>query len=404
MASIDGISLDGLDGGAKFSSALALQLTVQSPISKIEQLDDWEFEVRRSSGYLVVRTKQPLDKDATLREGYEKAECFLDILSFENAKNIEIGAPGRSHILLFKRDSQVVIERMFTAKSPMSSTVAVTHHTHDGQIIPPPPSPPAKWMPALRFYRLSQVSRSAHEAYRNLWLGLEALLSTAVPKARREREGDWLNRSLSEFTNVLVHHPASPDSSKVVNDFIQTHYHGIRCNLFHAKDNLPSLMPSIRTAEEVLDAYAELVSIWRAIATQVGALRSTGCGIITYQGFEYLMAQLFSQVAFHATEDDAVPTETDKTISPNNCPVTAFDSSQYIGAIAPGKVENLGTLNLTNRPNLSPIHRITASVGASTLYSVDYFTGGFDVNGADCFEYRHRTRLLNTSLPRTHFD
>ncbi|MFW7340495.1 hypothetical protein V0R37_03010 [Pollutimonas sp. H1-120] len=369
----------------------------------VEQLDDWEFELRRGSGFLVARKKQSLGREDTLRDGYEQAERFLDILSFENASAIEIGAPGRSHILLFERDGKSVIERMATADNPMSIQVTITQTDSEGQIVPQPPAPPAKWISALRFYRLSQTSRSPHEAYRNLWLGLEVLLSTEVPKGQREKEGIWLRRALNQITSTLNLSHETPGGVNIVDYVMERHYTAMRCNLFHAKIGSTSAAPTMPTVEEALDAYANLVRIWRAIAVRIGSLRFTGSGLITYAGYAMQMAGVFSQVIFHATEDNALPAATDTAVSPNNCPVVTFDSSSHIGVVAPGKVENLGIIDLSTKDTLSPFRRITTSI-ATVLYSVDYLIGGLDVNGADFFEYRQGWRLLNTGMPRTYFD
>lgn len=402
MAAIGGISLDGLGTTKRYRSAIALHLTKACSVSKVEQLEDWEFELRHGSGFLVARRSAPLDREAALREGYEQAERFLDIISFENSSTVEIGAPGRSHILLFDRDGRSVLERLATSDHPMSIQCTITQHGADGQVIPPP-VPPAKWIPALRFYRLSQASRNPHEAYRNLWLGLEALLSSSAPKGQKEKEGVWLRRSLNQVTRILDLSHEVPSGANVVDYIMERHYTAMRCSLFHAKIGATSTFPQTPTAGEALDAYAELIRIWRAIAMRIGELRFVGSGLITYAGYAMQMAGVFSEVIFHATEDSALPAETDTAVSPNNRTIIDFDSSNHIGVVAPGRVENLGTIDIYSRQMLPLFHRITTSVG-DILYSVDYMTGGLDVNGVGRFEYRQGWRLLNAGMPRTHFD
>jgi len=403
MASVDGMSLDGLGSESRYRSAIALHLATESTISKVERLGDWELELRRGSGFLVARRTRSLAREEILREGYEQAERLLDILSFENVSTIEIGAPGRCHILLFERGGKSVIERVATADNPMSIHVRFTQIGPDGQTVPQPPSPPAKWISALRFYRLSQMSRSPLEAYRNLWLGLEVLLSAEVPKAPKEKEGEWLRRALSQIASTLDLSRDAPNGVKIVDYIMDRHYAAMRCNLFHAKIGTTSAAPSMPTVEDALDAYAELIRMWRAIAVRVGTLRFSGSGLITYAGYAMQMAGVFSQVIFHATEDNTVPAETDFAVSPNSSPILAFDSSSHIGVVAPGKVENIGIIDLSTKGTLPLFRRITTSVG-DILYSVDYLKGGLDVNGADIFEYRQGWRLLNTGMPRTYFD
>jgi hypothetical protein len=233
MAAIDGISLDGGDG--KYHCAIGLHLTARSPANAIEQLDGWEIEVRQGSGFVVARKVEALDRSGVLREGYERAERFLDIMSFELSGTLAIGAPGRSHILLYGAEGKKVLERLATSDNPMSVQMQIRRAGPDGVEIPPPPPEPAKWIPALRFYRLSQISRSPHEAYRNLWLGLEAMLSAAVPLQGKEKEGPWLRRAFKELTRHVNLSHDLPENVDPVDYLMSRHYVGMRCNLFHAK-------------------------------------------------------------------------------------------------------------------------------------------------------------------------
>lgn len=403
MAAISGITLDGRGTDKRYRSAIALHLTKQCSFSKVEQLEDWEFELSQGSGFLVARRKESLNREASLRDGYEKAERFLDIISFESSETVEIMAPGRSYVLLFERDGRSILERVVTSDNPMSIQLTITQLDSDGQAVPPPPVPPAMWIPALRFYRLSQASRNPYEAYRNLWLGLEALLSVAAPKNRNEKEGIWLRRSLGQIAGSLNLTHEVPNGVNLVEYVMQRHYTAMRCNLFHAKIGATFTSPQMPTVEEALDAYAELIRIWRAIAVHIGRLRFVGSGLITYAGYAKTMSSIFSTVSFHATEDNALPTATDTDVSPNNRMIINFDLSTHTGMVAPGRVENLGTIDISSNGRLPIFHRITTSVG-DRLYSVDYIMGGLDVNGVDHFEYRQGWRLLNTGVPRTHFD
>src|SRR5262249_18269 len=63
-----------------------------------------------------------------------------------------------------------------------------------GQIVPPTPVTPQHHL-AFRFYRLSQVSDDLFDAFRNMYLAVELLLSAKYPKGV-EHEIDWLRASL----------------------------------------------------------------------------------------------------------------------------------------------------------------------------------------------------------------
>lgn len=403
MAAIGAITLDGRGTEERFRSAVALHLTGPSAATALERLDGWVVEVKKGDGFVVARTSESLGRTDVLREGYERAERLLDILSFELKGTSEIGAPGRSHIALFRDEDKRVLERVGTQDHPMSMQLQITQTGPDGRPIPAPAPPPAKWVPALRFYRLSQASRSPHEAYRNLWLGLETLLSVAVPLREKEKEGVWLRRAFGQLAQRIPLARDLPGAGDVVDYLMEQHYVRMRCNLFHAKVTHAHLASQMPSAQHTLDAYAQLVLAWRIIASHVGELRPTGSGVITYAGYAALMANLFSRVRFAATEDPAQPDASDTAVSPGGHDVVAFDSSAHIGVDTPGRVENRGIINVASRATLTPFRRIGTSI-EDTLYSLDYLPGGLDVNGVDRFEYRQMWRLMNAGVPRAHFD
>ncbi len=83
--------------------------------------------------------------------------------------------------------------------------------------------------PALRFYRLSQLSDDLFDGYRNAYLSLECLVSGETRKARREPELDWLKRVISaHFAGAL---PGGMDLNSTLDEV----YLAGRLPLFHAK-------------------------------------------------------------------------------------------------------------------------------------------------------------------------
>ena len=62
---------------------------------------------------------------------------------------------------------------------------------------PQPLTPPPDWHPALRYWRLGQLTDDLFDAYRNVYLALESLLSTLRPQLPAERDVDWLRQALT---------------------------------------------------------------------------------------------------------------------------------------------------------------------------------------------------------------
>jgi hypothetical protein len=112
-----------------------------------------------------------------------------------------------------------------------SQTVIPTHHL------------------GFRFYRLSQVSDDLFDAYRNMYLAFESLLSSRYPKGK-ELEITWLRSSLSSASADLslrgLAPPSVPDPIEHILDVI---YNGARLPLFHAKDGRAYFAPTHRVAD-----------------------------------------------------------------------------------------------------------------------------------------------------------
>ena len=95
---------------------------------------------------------------------------------------------------------------------------------------PPAPEPaPPQHHPALRFYRLSQVSDDLFDSYRNAYLDFECLISGESAKQLRERELDWLIRvSKASFSSAI---PGGIN----IEQTLRAIYELGRLPLFHAK-------------------------------------------------------------------------------------------------------------------------------------------------------------------------
>jgi hypothetical protein len=83
--------------------------------------------------------------------------------------------------------------------------------------------------PALRFYRLANVSADLFDAFRNAYLALECLASDATTKGASESELNWLKRALAG--PLLAGLPPCLIGSGTVDDIYR---HG-RLPTFHAK-------------------------------------------------------------------------------------------------------------------------------------------------------------------------
>lgn len=408
MASINHLVLGGLGSigpkGLPYRSAISYSLRQSSSLNLVDTVDGWTIEIRKDCSVVVARSEESLSREAVVDVGTECIQRFLDVVSFERFIHIELEKVGDTHMVLYERDARYVLERYGTSDFSMKIEFNFAAYDKEGSEIPPPPQPPAKWLPALRFYRLSQSSGNLYEAYRNLWLGLETLLSALQPIARREKEGAWLRRALTHVAANVDLRPYVPANCGDVVDYLMgEQYVAMRCYLFHAKPDPTIGAPSIPSPEKATFAYAQLVRIWREIALRLLGARSVGGSAVTYAGFLHMMDRCFATgLAMECTEDQTPPSRGDTAVSPAGKPVIHFDEAEYKGEVTPGRVAIIGRLIVGKHGEIPLLHRIGATVQGN-LFNIDYVDGGLDLTGVDLFENVQVIRLRNRELPRTQF-
>lgn len=106
--------------------------------------------------------------------------------------------------------------------------------------------------PAMRYYRLSQLSDDLYDAFRNAYLALEYLVSEISPKKPNESEIDWLKRVLGG--RLLPAIPGNWDVQTLVQDIYR---HG-RLPLFHAKAGHPIFLPQGNERSNVRNTFEQL--------------------------------------------------------------------------------------------------------------------------------------------------
>lgn len=410
MALIGSIYIGGSEGkpqtGEVFDSGIAFFLEADSKITKIFTYDnDWEVEVCQGNQCIVARSKRLLTIKQLLSTGSELCQKSLDLLSVEGQGEMNIKSPGDEYAILFNSDGQIILRYVSTADMGMSVSASVVKHDKDGNIIPEHAKPPVNWMPAFRYYRLSQSSRDLYEAYRNLFLGLESMLSNICPK-KTKGEGDrkWLSRALDEVNRRTPLLPLAPQNySDPVAYLVKSQYVGIRCKLFHAKTKKTILPYKTFDSTVVSTAYKTLLMLWRQIAIEYfGIDINRDGGVITYQGFKHMTDTVFErQFIYYATGDPSVPTKEDVAITPLDFPVFSFDENKYEGEIEPGRALMTGVLTEALM-QIDVIHRLCSKV-ENILFSVLYIKDGIYPLGINRLENHEFFRLINKSRPKTIF-
>ena len=128
--------------------------------------------------------------------------------------------------------------------------------------------------------------------------------------------------------------------------------------------------------------------------------------MVTYGGFEMMMASGFADgAAMLYTSDDLPPRKEDTAVSPRSLPVYEFIQSGYKGQVRPGVVRLVGqedTVGLGENYS-QPIRRVCSRT-ENALFGVAYIESGLVVAGVDRWESIQDFRLINSAQPNVIFD
>jgi hypothetical protein len=409
MAKIGNIYLGGKEtetpDSEHFPSGIAFPLKRESEIDYIWEYQDsrWQVELKQGNIYAVARSREPQAYDNLVTSGLEQIQRCLDIIAVKRLGIPILDHPENEHIAIFQRNGETILRHFSVVSLGINIDFSVEIRDKDGNIKPSDPIPEPTWTWAFRYYRLSQASQDIFEAYRNLFLSFEALLNNIRPKLSNEHERTWLKNALSEIaTKVQLANHAPAKITDPIDYFMKTQYTNVRCRLFHAKYPYALLPHEELNPTDVLVAYEALLRLWRDIAETYFQVPRGG-GVVTYQGFKWMMGNLFSRpLSLHFTEDDSLPQKDDTQFSPLGLITYEFEQSRYLGETKPGVVSWQGEINIQDIHKHLSIHRVCSSLD-TTLLNVAFIKNGLHLSGADIFQTHQSARLLNRGQPKTTF-
>ena len=198
---------------------------------------DAEIELREGQRDVVVRFSGAADASDAYQKGHSLAQQGLDLLSMLGRLDGVIAEAEDQHVLWWTEQIGLVVRFVSTATLRFGvGPVTIEVRDTQGNVVPPKPIVPCHHI-GFRFFRLAQVSDDLYDAYRNMYLAFEVLLSSRFPISKGEREGHWLNRALggaSGDMNLTDLVPSSPRNT--VEAVLDVVYYDGRLPLFHAKE------------------------------------------------------------------------------------------------------------------------------------------------------------------------
>jgi hypothetical protein len=347
----------------------------------------------------------------TYEEAFEEtlaaAQAALDLLAMRGTAQLVVEHSDARHIVWWS-DHGLVTTRIFWVEDMrISVSASGTVTSASGTPIPDPVPPPLVWHESLRYFRLSQTSADLIEAYRNLYLAMESLLSSMVPQhlgpggVPNEGEGSWLKRALAAVHLRVPLGPfAPPGASSPVQGVWDDLYAGTRTGVFHAKAGRPVILPHASgDRHKVLQSLERLSRFYLAVVeVHLGFRRPAG--LMTYAGFQ----QATNFPATVVVSDDPAPlSESDTNINPTGGRVmTLVTHSAALNK--PGVTYWIGEENVTSVSTSVPeIRRVGLQVDAGVLAYADRFDEALQVDGFDLLQVQAGLRLVNTQMPQFRF-
>lgn len=290
----------------------------------------WSAFARFDGQDLIVSGPQgAADYGTAVEDAISAAQEALDLIAAEGGPALTIEGAETGHIVWWTETRGVVLRDM--AIGDLGFRFSATAEVRDaaGNLVTQPAPPPVPWHESFRYFRISQTTGDLFDAYRNLYLAVESLLSTVVPMRLNaaggpaEREGQWLRRALTQIhpTTVDLANYAVAGAANPVDAVYSDLYAGTRTQLFHSKAGRPILLPHTLSGRgNVLASLERLGRLYVDLARSALSLQRRG-GVMTYAGFR--AATNFAAELF--LSDDRAPAEkTDTVINPSGGAVMAL--------------------------------------------------------------------------------
>ncbi len=235
------------------------------------RLDDATTVVFVANSYYIYLNFSSLAPGSNqLMEQFEKLQKALDYLSLRGIQNSSVRVPIGHYLYWQLTNDGYSIKLTERAISRVRATSGDISNLEVD-----------KFHEGFRFFRFAQIAHDLFDAYRNLWLSFESLITTHTPRksnnnGKNESEESWYCRAVTELSKKC--------QSKELNDLLKNKpstmlmrglYKDIRCSLFHSKHGKKTLIPhEIEQYERVKASLTELTIIVSAILMYHYCIRS----------------------------------------------------------------------------------------------------------------------------------
>lgn len=385
-------------------SSLALTLTEEPEDDQIIPISsDWEIELQAGNPYAVARCNQSLDREDTYEEGFEAIQKGLDYLSFTGEGDL-LTHEGDTEYILHWTENQTRIARVVgiaDLRAATSATATVSGSDDSDSDTSSSPSPVGH-NESMRHFRLAQTTDELFNAYRNMFLAFEYILSQRIPPQQNEGEGSWFDRALTQLHNNLGLSSYAPDQSNVVDSIFDQQY-GTRVRMFHAKGGKSRLSPQDPSdRDRVEDALDNLSRMYLDVVKDTLNLHRSS-GVITHGGFDLMTKPLEKSAKILHSQEQV---SRDSEISDPPWQMASSVSAVYNSSLSePGlkiflSQADVSSLDLDVIRTLALVHEDTDS---DVLMTHNQLDEDLTLDGIDRVDSQSGIRLRNMNSHRTQY-
>lgn len=402
MPSIGSLQFDNDDG---LDSGIALRLVAQPEDAITERYQTTQLLASPSTPYVICRFAGAASQAEAWTRGTELLQQALDLHSMLGGSDMQVKDTMDEHICWWKDGRKRIASLTGTATfSAKVGNVQLVTRDAQGNVIPPVQITPQHHI-GFRFFRLAQVSDDLYDAFRNMYLAFESLLSTRHSKGR-EQEIQWLERALRASQLALDLAALCPRGTADPVAYILAHvYTNARLPLFHAKDGKTYFAPGVAEADRavVREALSLLTSVVIRMADAWHSARRRGGWVnlkLITDGFRDQAAGCDVVFSDEPTDIDGLK---DQARSENavrhGLPVLGAVSDIFHGAARTHVTASFSVHGLAGRNQL---HAIYVAKDGSPLIGVTPDTV-FDVSGFDQLDVCIFLRGRNANQPKSQF-
>lgn len=224
--------------GAPGSGAVLFMRNAAKSSASYTTKEGWSISASEGERGLVVQGPELYGFEEVLSHAEESSHVALDIFAATGAVTSTLARPSDLCISWWGSEGNRIVRICSSDVIRLDGKAAIM--AKGGKAEGGSPA----WHPSLRYYRHANTTSDLLDAFRNLYLALESIISEFYPRQDGEAESDWLRISLNKLSEKLnLSKYTYSNSEDLAGAIVKRIYTDIRTATFHAKHGRRVILP-----------------------------------------------------------------------------------------------------------------------------------------------------------------